>query len=391
MAIFICLIFYVSCFRFYVRISLNMPPEQNPNRNIPKMDTFKVESIDPVFKSNLGQQKTTDSQNAPISAYGVLTGQKYTPSQPQNPAPAPIVKTSLTPKSIVRTYKGDLESAIEGNHLSSINIAIAENKKLHEQIIAEPTESAAPSNYTKNKIIVFASLIFIIAGIAGISLLYFLNNPSSSQTARVQELPSLITTEYKEELNLDTITINKFIGTLSFKLNEIKIPVNNLYNAFITTGTTTGKKLVTSQEVSTLLQFKMPDIVKRNLLPDFMIGTFAFGQNLPFIIFKTSYFENAYAGMLNWEKDMKEDFKILFRLSGYADKGGILDKLAPTISKKFEDSIIVNKDVRLLRGTDGKIMLIYGIIDKETIIITVSDTAFKELINRLNKEKGLKR
>ena len=53
--------------------------------------------------------------------------------------------------------------------------------------------------------------------------------------------------------------------------------------------------------------------------------------------------------------------------------------------------MIVNKDVRILRDDNGNMILLYGIVDKETIIITVNDTAFKEIITRLNKEKTLKR
>jgi hypothetical protein len=126
-------------------------------------------------------------------------------------------------------------------------------------------------------------------------------------------------------------------------------------------------------------------------LPDFMVGTFSFGKNLPFIILKTSYFENAYAGMLSWENDLEKDFQVLFRLTGYQTAGGILAELTPTTIKKFSDSVIVNKDVRILKDETGQIMLLYGIIDKETIIITVNDTAFKEILTRLNNEKTLKR
>ena len=87
----------------------------------------------------------------------------------------------------------------------------------------------------------------------------------------------------------------------------------------------------------------------------------------------------------------QKDFQILFRLPGYEKAGGILDQLTPMVAKKFEDGVIVNKDVRILRDDNGNMILLYGIVDKETIIITVNDTAFKEIITRLNKEKTLKR
>ena len=131
--------------------------------------------------------------------------------------------------------------------------------------------------------------------------------------------------------------------------------------------------------------------MKRSLLPDYMVGMYSFGKNIPFIIFKTSSFENTYPAMLTWEKDLEQDLKVLFRLTGYAESGGIAAALTPTTAKSFEDSVIINKDVRQLRNDAGQIILLYGIVDRETVIITTSDAAFKEIINRLNAEKSLKR
>ena len=367
-----------------------MPPENNANKNNPGMGAFNV-GIDPVFRGNPNMQTKAPNQGAPLSAYGALTSQQYVPNTPPVSTPKPVINTNTGPKSIIRTYKGDLESAIQTEHLSSINIAIAENQKMHNQIRTETqTEESAPSEYSKSKVIIFISVAFIIAGIAGVTLTFLFKSPATDSVVQIQELPSLITTEYKGELNIDTTVKDKLIGTLASKLNDSQITVNNLYNIYITIGTS-SKKIITSGQFVSLMGFKMPDIVKRTLLPDFMVGTFSFGRNLPFIILKSSYFENAYAGMLAWEKDLEKDMQILFRLPGYDNNGGILSDLTPTTSKNFVDGVIINKDVRLLRGDDGEIMLLYGIIDKETIIITVSDVAFKELINRLNKEKGLKR
>lgn len=375
-----------------------MPPEENTNKNTPNLDTFKV-GIDPVFKDGLGQPKNTASQNAPASAFNVLNNQQYTPSQaPQNNASnlqkdiASITgKNTANPKSIVRTYKGDLASAIATNHLSSINIAVAENEKMHSQLKAEPAETASAGDYSKNKIIIFTSIILVMVGVIGISLVYLFKNSNSTPVVQVQTLPSLITTEYKDELNISTITGNGFVTALSSKLNDTQIPANDFYSLYITTGTSTARRLITSSEFVSLMGFKMPDIIKRVLASDFMVGTYSGGENLLFVILKTSSFDNAYAGMLAWEVDLARDLGPLFRLSGYNNGSGILAQLTPTTVKKFEDGVIVNKDVRLLRDDNGQIILLYGIIDTQTIVITTNDTAFKKIVDRLNKEAGLAR
>lgn len=373
-----------------------MPPEINPKNNIPSSDPIKV-GIDPVFKGNMNTQNGSISQSSPLTAYNALNNQQYVPNKPINVAPVTPIVNNNTPKSLVRTFKSDMESAIQADHLSSINIAIAENQKMNKQIRTEQAvealeQGANPtSNYSINKIIIFISLLLVIGGIAGISIVYFINRPSSNPVAQVQELPSLITTEFKDELNAGSVNKDKFVDALGSRLNTAQITVNNLYNTYVTTGTSTSRRLVTSAEFISLSKFQIPDMVKRTLLPDFMVGMFLFEKNLPFVIFKTTSFENTYAGMLTWESYMEKDFKVLFRLPGYETSQGIMAELTPTTAKRFEDKVIVNKDVRVLKGVNGDIILLYGIVDKETIIITVSETAFKEIVNRLNKEKSLKR
>ena len=371
-----------------------MPPEENTNKNNSSFNPLKV-GIDPIFKGTPNQGSKPVDQTAPISAYGVLNNQKYAPTQPPTDNSFKALDNNISsPKSIVRTYKGDMESAIAADHLSSINIAIAENKKMHDQIITQPEEIQAEDNnsgYSKSRIAIFISLILIIIGIIAIGITYYIKSQDPAETAQVQELPSLITTEYKDELNIDSVAKNKFPLTISAKINDIQIPVNNFYNTYITVGTSSNRRLASSTEFISQMSFKMPDIIKRTLLTDFMVGMYSFGKNLPFIILKTSSFENSYAGMLTWEGSLQKDFQVLFRLAGYENAGGILDQLTPTTVKKFEDGVVMNKDVRILRDDNNNMILLYGIIDKETIIITVNDVAFKEIINRLNKEKTLKR
>lgn len=369
-----------------------MPPEENKNINPLKPDPIKI-GIDPVFKSTTFVPKKPIDQANPVSAYGALNNQQYTPTQtPLQAAVMPTVNTNAQ-KSIVRTFKADMESAIKADHLSSINIAIAENQKMNKQIREEQAkvESIPSGEYSKNKIIIFISILLIVLGIGAISIIYFINKPTNTPVVQVQELPALITTEYKDELNTNTIGKDKFISTLATRLHTAQIQAGMLYNTYITTGTSTSRRLITSTEFLTAMAFETPDIIKRSLLSDYMVGMYSAGTNYPFVILKTSSFENSYAGMLSWENRLEKDFKILFRLPGYETSQGILDELTPTTAKKFEDKVIVNKDTRVLKGENGEIILLYAIIDRDTIIITVNDQSFKEIVSRLNKEKSLKR
>ena len=366
-----------------------MPPTENTNKNA-GLENFTV-GIDPVFKGNPKEQKTSLGETTPAGAFNVLNSQGYIPTAPTAPKTASFPANSNNPKSILRTYKSDLESAINDNHLSSINIAIAQNDKMRGEAQAGQTETAPAENYSKTKVIIFLSLILIIAGLAGLALLYIQQNKYSVPINQIQEPTSIITAEYRDELNANNISGQKLLITLSDRLYNTQIPVNNLYNVFLTKGGSSTKRLLNAEEFTNQLNLNMPDLIKRTVLPDFMVGAYSADKNLPFVIFKTASFDNTYAGMLTWEKNLPGDFQKLFRLPGYDNNLGILAQLAATTTKPFEDAVIVNKDVRLLRDGNGQIELLYGIIDKQIIIITVNDTAFKALVDRLNKEKGLQR
>lgn len=363
-----------------------MPPE---NKNNLPPDILKI-GLDPVFKGKNSELQKAEPVGA--SAFNILNNQQYVPSQTTTPVtPKPLPNINPDKKSLVRTYKGDIEAAVQASHLSSINIAVAENEKLHERIKENPATESAPSNYSTNKIIIFISSIFILAGIISLVIFALSQKDNSPQTIQVQNLPAFITTEFKDELDTSLIPKDRIVRTLASRLNDTQITVNNFYNTYLTMGTGTQKRLMNTSEFISLMDFSMPDIIRRTLLPEYMVGMYMFDENLPFIIFKTTYFENAYAGMFEWEKSLESDLKNLFRLPGYEKEGGVLDELTPTTFKKFEDAVVINKDVRLIKDEAGETILLYAIIDKETIVITKNETAFKEILNRLNKEKGLKR
>lgn len=368
-----------------------MPPKDMTNKNTPEPSPFKV-GLDPVFQNNNNLPSKEPASKDANGIADVLTNQTYQPNKIidyTKPKVTPSNDTN-TKKSIIRTYKDDLATAISRDHLSSINIAIAEQKKQEEKVeeIVSP-----PSEYSKHKIIILISVILLLLGgsILTFVVLNMKNTEKAQQVVKAPEWPSLITTEHKNEFNINSLDQTKILLALSNGLNTIKIPPGNFYNVYLTTGTSTNRRLLDSKEMVSVLNFKIPDSIKRNLFPLFMLGTYYTNVNNPFVIFKVSSFENAYAGMIEWEIDLERDFQILFRLPGYEEAGSLLFDLKAGEKKKFQDAVILNKDVRLIRDGNNQIILLYSIIDKETMVITTSDMTFRVIIDRLNKEKTLKR
>jgi hypothetical protein len=361
-----------------------MPPKDNLGASS-NFQPLKV-GIDPVFGGNEKTTATRPEPNSPYASdiYNVLSNQKYVGDTTKT-------TTSSLPhntKSSIHTFKDDIQDAIQTSHLSSINIAIAENERLHRDPNTK-NNTDSPEDGDKNKKIVMISLVIIVFSILTIIIAFIIKNYRVTSVVEQKNIPSLITTDYRDELNIDSIVKERFNSAVSSRINDVLVPLNNIYNVYITTGKDSTKKIISSTEFVSLAGLQIPDILKRNLADDFMVGMYSFGQNLPFIIFKTTSFENTYAGMLDWEKDLKKDFGVLFRLNG--EITGLENILKPSKPYKFEDATVANQDVRLLKDDNGKIIFVYSILWKDTIVLTTSDVALKEIINRLNKEKSLKR
>jgi hypothetical protein len=110
-----------------------------------------------------------------------------------------------------------------------------------------------------------------------------------------------------------------------------------------------------------------------------MLGTYGADKS-PFLIFKTEFHENAFAGMLDWEQTISRDLTPLFG-TAVLDEGRPLN--APTDSF-FVDRIIQNKDTRILIDLTGEERLLYSFIDTRTLVIATNRNTFLEILTRAN-------
>lgn len=364
-----------------------MPPEEN--KKIPEIEKVKVD-IDPVFKGVDVKAKNTN-QSTSQSAFRVLNNQEFVPSELKKSNP---VENKPLPahSSIIRTYNSDLAETIKKDHLSSVNIALAESQKnKNEQSIGQNTPVQNKSSSTV--ILIVISIILVLAGSATLVKLYIDQKNTPPPIVAPVELPTLITAEKKNKINIDSISPDNFIETIAENLGASTSNNGEVFNLNLTTGSSTAEKLISSNDFILLTRLAPPDSLTRNLLPSFMIGSFASssGSNLPFLILKTSSIENTYAGMFNWEKNMRRDFEELFMLGSHDQNIEISSTSTPISTESFSDAVLANNDVRILRNENNQTELLYGIVDKQTVIITVNNIVFKEITNRLFNQKLLTR
>jgi hypothetical protein len=118
------------------------------------------------------------------------------------------------------------------------------------------------------------------------------------------------------------------------------------------------------------------------LLGAFKTGLSSVSPNIgdPFILLKVTSFPDVFPLMRIWENKMLYDFYEFFGV-----------KITPTtnylFTKNWEDGIVSNKNARILRDNDGKIILMYVFINDSSIIITNSELATREVILRINSSQ----
>ncbi|MFQ5788614.1 MAG: hypothetical protein ACE5H1_11620, partial [Thermodesulfobacteriota bacterium] len=144
--------------------------------------------------------------------------------------------------------------------------------------------------------------------------------------------------------------------------------------------------LISASDFLNTINAHLPASFLRSLKPEFMLGVHMQSGNNPFLILKTGFYENAFAGMLEWEREIKEDLAPLF---GPADFDLISNEnfgtsAPPSTAPTFSDFVMKNKDVRILKDNDGEIALLYSFIDKNTIVITTNENTFSEVLTRLH-------
>lgn len=135
-----------------------------------------------------------------------------------------------------------------------------------------------------------------------------------------------------------------------------------------------------------------PDMLFRSLNDQWMLGTYDDnGIAAPFLVLTNNFFQNAYAGMIAWEKTMPDDLASIFgyetkALAGEGNATGTPPASYFTIQGAWDDGVIQNKDVRVFTKPDGTVLLLYSFVDNNTIVITTDENALAEIINRLEKQ-----
>lgn len=273
------------------------------------------------------------------------------------------------PIKTLRTYQGDVEEALSKTKSSAATIMLAEQKKRESSpiVIERPRNLAV-----RNKTFMVTGISLLVLGAIVVGAVYFVR---SNEKVKVEmRTKAIIAFSEEHPIQSDNLSRDIIISRIISEKQSYNAPPNSvLFLNF-------SKQNLEPYSVSDILPLlapKIPQALGRTFENKYMIGIYSYFEgNEPFILFTTEDFPIAYSNMLKWERDMVSDLGRIFNISQ-----------SEYSSALFIDETVKNKDLRVLKNSSQKTVLLYSFIDKNTLVITGNENIFnaingKYLINK---------
>lgn len=259
-----------------------------------------------------------------------------------------------------------------------------ERQERHPAQIDRATPVEAERRARGQKTLVASILLVLLGGVLGGGGYLYYEYKHGERNDAPFRFSSLIVANVEEEFVLDGRDGATLQRGLREKAEVVGIAVGEVAHIYITEYAAGSRRIVNGPEFFEALETRAGMPLIRSLEAPWGFGAYQGTTRDVFLILKTSYFEGAFAEMLAWEKTMGADLAVLM---GIEEPSAGSSSNRPERSGLFEDRIIDNQDARVLYGDGGNNVLFYAFLDKETILITSSEEAFKELVSRLNSAR----
>ncbi len=227
-----------------------------------------------------------------------------------------------------------------------------------------PSPEREPSFFSKlfsARGILFVTVVLAASTLGVLASMYYLLPQSGSQVEILNPPTSI------EAPALIGLPLPREAHALLSQLRESTTAASTRTEFYFTVKDEDGNdRLANTTEIVTVLSNRLPAQLARSVTH---IAFGSTGNGEPFVILKTTSFDSAFAGMLIWEESITTDLDPLFvrKASGEA----------------FLDSIINNRSTRLGRTASGEDAVVYSFIDRDTILISTTQSAISDLILRV--------
>jgi len=315
------------------------------------------------------------------------TGKSEEEQEVVSDQPVNTKKYSRPNVSNLRTYEGDATEAIQKQKASLVSFAMAEKARRKDG--PPQKESAGDSKNKKGGLILSASIILVAGGLIALFGGFF----QGEDSAFVRDIVApgeLIFSNDREEINTTGLEKRVFLEKIQNIKESSRLDLGsilNIYPTVVEEGVEGPvKRSLSAKEFFDLFESSAGASLTRTFESSFMFGFHAFNGTQPFILIPISSYDNAFAGMLRWEKTMEQDLEHFFFEYPEEEIATTSAELLGTIHP-FSDEIIRNQDVRVLRANtkENESLLMYSFQDRKHLIITTNEYTLKEVLDRLSR------
>lgn len=288
----------------------------------------------------------------------------------QNKKEIPTSTPEITRKvGVVHTYADDMANVMENAEGPSIK------KIIHEEEEEEKVKENLSPESKKNKLFLWISLLLSITALLLLSVTLTLTHKNSSVAVAPQFTP-LIFTDKSQFLEVDGLSPDRIAQTVLNEVNQTTVKTGGIEGIYLTN----NKAVVGLRAFLTLIKANVDQTQIPFVSDNFLIGVLN-GQNKDlFILLKTRSFVDIFPSLRAWENKMFSDLHGFFGVPISSDTSYLL-------TENFQDSIISNKNARILYDKNGGIVLMYVFLDDTSVLITNSTEAVNEVLLRLSSNQ----
>lgn len=271
----------------------------------------------------------------------------------------------------IRTYERDLSELVRAREASQLSIKLEEEKKRKEKTDRSTLKVERVTNFSSVKKIAIAGLGFLaVLGIVLISL-EAVRIVGEKQKIKNQPPPiqieSLVRGDSVKIIEVSLENRESLLTKIAENLNSL--PLNAGQLGILHLVEEKSQKAILAQEFLSVTAPQAPQFLNRALDSKMTFGFLVDGAPSPFLILEVDSFDNVFAGMLAWEKSLASNLEGL--ISRPSEARG-----------NFEDAIIRNRDLRVLRARNGETIILYSFLDNRHLLITDRENTFREVLER---------
>jgi hypothetical protein len=294
--------------------------------------------------------------------------------EPDNKIPARHTDASHAGEEhrIVQTYAEDIAKVLENDNQGLVK-KIIHGEEEHEK----EKENLSPES-KKNKIFMLISIFLIF--LAFVTLFFFFFKRDINTVSVKKQFVPIIFNEQSTFLEISGLKKDEITQTVLSEINNTKVKMGGIEGIYLTE----NKQIIGLRRLLSLIKSSfVPGDNTLFINDNFLMGLVLTGLkiDLPksgdfFMLIKVRSTADIFDALRAWEGKMLSD------LNGFLGIN-ISSETNYLFTKNFEDSIVDNKNARVLYNKDGQMILAYIFADENSVIITGSQEAAHEIILRL--------